>query len=61
MDTDSILFYSPAKAPSRLMAEAGFDDLLPRCPISDQMTGNQNFQFQGDSHGPEHGPPDAQG
>ena len=28
-----VFFCSPAKAPSRLIAEAGFENLLPRHPI----------------------------
>ncbi len=33
-----ILFCSPARAPSRLIAETGFPNLLPRHPIYDLMT-----------------------
>ncbi len=40
----TILFCSPAKAPSRLIAEAGFDNLLPRHPIYDLMAGDQSLQ-----------------
>jgi len=39
-----ILFCSPAKAPSRLIAEAGFDNLIPRHPIYDLMRGDQSLQ-----------------
>src|SRR5258708_38988024 len=40
----TILFCSPAKAPSRLIAEAGFDNLLPRHPIYDLMAGGPRLQ-----------------
>ncbi len=40
--------------PYELIAEAGFDNLVPGHPIYDLMTGDQNFPFQEDSHGPEH-------
>jgi len=40
----TIFFCSPAKAPSRLIAEAGFDNLLPRHPIYDLMAGDQSLQ-----------------
>ncbi len=33
-----IFFSSPARAPSRLIAEAGFENLVPRHPIYDLMT-----------------------
>src|SRR5258708_39105787 len=39
----TILFCSPAKAPSRLIAEAGFDNLLPRHPIYDLMAGDSSL------------------
>src|SRR5258708_38648640 len=38
----TILFCSPANAPSRLIAEAGFHNLLPRHPIYDLMRGDQS-------------------
>src|SRR5258708_25720960 len=40
----TILFCSPAYAPSRLIAEAGFDNLVPRHPIYDLMRGDQSLQ-----------------
>jgi UDP:flavonoid glycosyltransferase YjiC (YdhE family) len=40
----TILFCSPANAPSRLIAEAGFHNLLPRHPIYDLMRGDQSLQ-----------------
>src|SRR5713101_3945637 len=40
----TILFCSPAKAPSRLIAEAGFDNLIPRHPIYDLLRGDQSLQ-----------------
>ena len=40
----TIWFCSPAKAPSRLIAEAGFDNLVPRHPIYDLMRGDQSLQ-----------------
>ncbi len=40
----TIWFCSPAKAPSRLIAEAGFDNLIPRHPIYDLMRGDQSLQ-----------------
>src|SRR5215831_6895651 len=40
----TIVFCSPANAPSRLIAEAGFNNLLPRHPIYDLMRGEQSLQ-----------------
>jgi UDP:flavonoid glycosyltransferase YjiC (YdhE family) len=40
----TIVFCSPANAPSRLIAEAGFHNLLPRHPIYDLMRGDQGLQ-----------------
>ncbi len=40
----TILFCSPANTPSRLIAEAGFHNLLPRHPIYDLMRGDQSLQ-----------------
>src|SRR6266487_4081060 len=40
----TIVFCSPAKAPSRLIAEADFDNLVPRHPIYDLMRGEQSLQ-----------------
>src|SRR5215472_16721980 len=40
----TIVFCSPANAPSRLIAEAGFDNLIPRHPIYDLMRGDQSLQ-----------------
>lgn len=39
-----ILFCSPAKAPSLLIAEAGFENLLPRHPLYDLISTDQSFQ-----------------
>src|SRR5215467_153355 len=40
----TIVFCSPANAPSLLIAEAGFDNLVPRHPIYDLMRGDQSLQ-----------------
>jgi UDP:flavonoid glycosyltransferase YjiC (YdhE family) len=40
----TIVFCSPANAPSRLIAEAGFHNLLPKHPIYDLMRGDQSLQ-----------------
>src|SRR6266704_3871730 len=40
----TIWFCSPAKAPSHLIAEAGFDNLVPRHPMYDLMRGDQSLQ-----------------
>ena len=39
-----VLFSSPAQAPSRLIAEAGFQNLLPRHPIYDLMAAGPNLR-----------------
>jgi UDP:flavonoid glycosyltransferase YjiC (YdhE family) len=39
-----ILFCSPAQAPSRLIADAGFGNLLPKHPIYDLMGANQKLK-----------------
>jgi UDP:flavonoid glycosyltransferase YjiC (YdhE family) len=40
----SILFCSPAQAPSRLIAEAGFENLIPKHPLYDLMGTNQKLK-----------------
>ena len=40
----TILFCSPAQAPSRLIAEAGFENLVPKNPIYDLMGTDQNLK-----------------
>ena len=40
----SILFCSPARAPSQLIAEAGFENLVPKHPIYDLMGTDQNLK-----------------
>jgi UDP:flavonoid glycosyltransferase YjiC (YdhE family) len=40
----AILFCSPAEAPSRLIAEAGFENLVPRHPIYDLMAVDPNLR-----------------
>ena len=39
-----IVFCSPAQAPSRLIAEAGFENILPRHPIYELMGTTQNLK-----------------
>src|SRR5436305_8798055 len=38
-----ILFCSPAQASSRLIADAGFENLIPRHPIYDIISGDQSL------------------
>lgn len=38
-----ILFCSPAKAPSRLLAEAGFENLIPRHPLYDLIASDPSL------------------
>lgn len=40
-----IVFCSPAKAPSRLIADAGFENPLPRHPIFDLIAGDQSMTW----------------
>ena len=40
----SVRFCSPASAPSRLIADAGFDNLLPRHPLFDLMATDQSLR-----------------
>lgn len=40
----TVFFCSPAKAPSCLIAEAGFENLTPRHPLYDLMATGQTFQ-----------------
>jgi len=40
----SVRFCSPASAPSRLIADAGFENLLPRHPLFDLMATEQNLR-----------------
>jgi UDP:flavonoid glycosyltransferase YjiC (YdhE family) len=40
-----IVFCSPAKAPSRLIAEAGFENPLPRHPLFDLIAGDQSLRW----------------
>src|SRR5215211_8410621 len=39
-----IFFCSPAWAPSRLVGEAGFENLVPRHPLYDLMGANQKLK-----------------
>jgi len=39
-----IVFCSPAKAPSQLIAKAGFENLLPRHPLYDVLTEDRSLQ-----------------
>ena len=40
----TVLFCSPAKAPRRLIAEAGFENIIPTHPIYDLMGANQKLK-----------------
>jgi len=40
----TIVFCSPAKAPSRLIADAGFANLLPKHPLYDLIAVDQSLQ-----------------
>lgn len=39
-----VLFCSPAQAPSQLLAEAGFENLIPKHPLYDLMGANQKLK-----------------